>query len=240
MTSLLHFTFWWHESFDFLILSITDMLFFSKAIFRGYEMIREAWGQVGVHDLKKSLGSTRCQATDNVDTRRYAPYILQNDTSMPLFYWVSHGPTIADDSGSMSMKQGNIVQPGSSVAIYINESPEELIYCSRPAHSSEKLNEKKSGGVAHHMISVQLDGTSGPSLPMSMDLVGIRYFDVDFSKPLDTFDSKKDDDSSRQIRMTADHFGKRPSSGFIVPVVFEVSIQHYSKLIRLYSTVSTK
>eukprot|EP00268_Persea_americana_P023609 TRINITY_DN23168_c0_g2_i2.p1 TRINITY_DN23168_c0_g2~~TRINITY_DN23168_c0_g2_i2.p1 ORF type:complete len:2954 (+),score=526.87 TRINITY_DN23168_c0_g2_i2:1710-10571(+) len=220
------------ESTAQLNLNITEPLI--EAIFRGYEMIRDAWGQVGVHE---SLGSTRCQATDNVDTRRYAPYILQNDTSMPLFYWVSHGPTITDDTGSMSMKQGNIVQPSSSVAIYINESPEELIYRSRPGRSSEKLNEKKSGGVAHHMISVQLDGTSGPSLPMSMDLVGIRYFDVDFSKPLDTFDSKKDDDSSRQIRMTVDHFGKHPSSGFIVPVVFEVSIQHYSKLIRLYSTV---
>lgn len=203
-------------------------------------MITDAWGRVGVHDLKEALGSTRCQTIDNVDTRRYAPYILQNDTSMPLSYWVSHGPTIADDTGSISIKQGNIIQPGSSVPIYINESPEELIFRYRPAHSSEKLNEKKSGGVAHHMISVQLDGTSGPSLPMSMDLVGLRYFDVDFSKPLDSIDLKKDDDSSKHNRKTEDHYGKHPNNGFIVPVVFEVSIQHYSKLIRLYSTVSKK
>jgi hypothetical protein len=70
------------------------------------------------------------------------------------------------------------------------------------------------------MISVQFERTSGPSVPVSMDFVGVTSFEIDFSS------------------------GPRPTStsasALTVPVVLEVSMQHYSKMIRLYSTVSTR
>lgn len=49
-----------------------------------------------------------------------------------------------------------------------------------------------------------------------MDLVGLTYFEVNFSN---------------------DNKGADANSGFLVPVVFDVSVQQYSKLIQLYSTV---
>lgn len=88
----------------------------------------------------------------------------------------------SDDLNMVPMKEGSIVQPGCSVPIYIDETPEEQIFRYKPAQSSDRPNEKKSNWVAHHMISVQLDGTSGFSVPISMDLVGRSYFEVDFSK----------------------------------------------------------
>ncbi|XP_058105019.1 intermembrane lipid transfer protein VPS13 isoform X6 [Magnolia sinica] len=218
-----------------LNLNVTEPLI--EAIFRGTEMIKDAWSQIGVHHPPGSQGTLGSLASENVSRRRYAPYILQNDTSMPLLFWVSCGPASVDDTDIMAMKEGNIVQPGSSVPIYIDETPEEQIFPHRPSNSSERLNEKKSSGMAHHMISVQLDGTSRPSIPMSMDLVGLSYFEVDFSKPSYTIEIEKDDDASRYIRKTKERYGANPKSGFVVPVVFEVSMQRYSKLIRLHSTV---
>lgn len=103
------------------------------------------------------------------------------------------------------------------VPIYVEEIVEEFFFQHREARSSGQLIEKKLNSVPHHMISVQFEGTSGPSMPVSMDFVGVTSFEVDFSS------------------------GQRPASAssLTVPVVLEVSMQHYSKMIRLYSTVST-
>jgi hypothetical protein len=45
--------------------------------------------------------------------------------------------------------------------------------------------------------------------------------------------SKYDMDLEENARFNTD-------GGFVVPVVFDVSVQRYTKLIRLYSTVRTK
>ena len=90
--------------------------------------------------------------------------------------------------------------------------------------SSDRLSEQKSG-VAHHYISIQLDGTSVPSAPISIDRVGLTYFEVDFYK---AYNENGRDNSTHT------------KSGFEVPVVFDVSVQRYSKFIRPYSTVCTK
>ncbi|XP_077218039.1 vacuolar protein sorting-associated protein, putative (DUF1162) isoform X2 [Tasmannia lanceolata] len=217
-----------------LNLNITEPLI--EALFRVYEMIKDYQGQSGTHDLMENRGILESQAADNVYTRRYAPYILQNETNVPLSFWVSSRPTTADDIDFLAMRKGSIVQPGSSFPIYIDETPEELFH-RRPVHSSERLNEKKLSGMAHHMISIQLDGTSGPSVPMSMDLVGLGYFEVDFSNTSDIIEVEKDDDASRYNGKIDECRLADRKHGFVVPVVFDVSIQNYSKLIRLYSTV---
>ncbi|OVA10906.1 Vacuolar protein sorting-associated protein 13 domain [Macleaya cordata] len=218
-----------------LNLNFTEPLI--EVIFRGNEMIKDAWGQVGTKDLPESHRFWGSQTTDNAYTRRYAPYILQNETSLPLLFQVYRGHVNAEDLDILPMKEGNIVQPGSSVPIYIDETPEEQMFRYKPAQSSDRLNEKKSNWVAHHMISVQLDGTSGPSVPISMDLVGLSYFEVDFSKASGVIEAERTGDGSKFGRRIEEKSRTNPNSGFVVPVVFDVSVQRYSKLIRLYSTV---
>ncbi|KAL6005779.1 hypothetical protein ACLOJK_006352 [Asimina triloba] len=206
---------------------------FIEALFRLNEVIEDVWSHNGSQNLlRQGIGTT-----DNVYRNRYAPYILQNETSMPLFFWVSCGVASVDDSSISEMKEGNIVHPGSSTPIYIDEVPEEQVFLKKSSNSSERLNEKKSSGVAHHMICIQLDGTCRPSMPMSMDLVGLSYFEVDFSKPSDTIETEEEEEASSYERTGKKRDGTYNKGGFVVPVVFEVSMHHYSKLIRLYSTV---
>ncbi|KAG0496669.1 hypothetical protein HPP92_001360 [Vanilla planifolia] len=71
-----------------------------------------------------------------------------------------------------------LVEPGFSVPIYIEETVDELLFRHRKACSSELLIEKKLSATLHNMISIHFDGTSGPSKSMSMDLVGLRFFEV--------------------------------------------------------------
>lgn len=220
-----------------LNLNITEPLI--EAIFRLHQMIKDALSQNGVDSIQESRGVFGFQTTDDIRTRRYAPYILRNDTSLPLTFHVSRGIVSADDADSFPAQDENIVQPGFSVPIYVEETLDEQFLRHRTGHSSERLMEKKLGAVAHHMISIQLDGTSGPSKPMSMDLVGLSYFEVNFSKnKASMIEVDKDDyDASGSRRKLEERFRSDQNNGLIVPVVFEVSMQNYSKLIRLYSTV---
>lgn len=151
---------------------------------------------------------------------RYAPYVLQNLTSVPLVYHVYKG--LPDELDLVELIGRHAVEPGASVPLHLNDTPEEQLFDVWPAHSSDRLNEKKLSNTAHHFISIQLDGISVPSTPISMDRVGLTYLEVDISK------SYSNDDSIVNTR-----------NGFVVPVVFDVSVQRYSKLIRLYSTVCT-
>lgn len=171
-----------------------------------------------VPESKKLLNST-CK---HMYAGRYAPYVLQNLTSLPLVYHVYKGPI--DEFDLTEVKDRKSVEPGASIPLYINDTPEEQLFQFWPANSSDKLAEQKLSGVAHHFITIQLDGTSVPSAPISMDRVGLTYFEVDFYKA--------HNENGRDISMDT-------TSGFVVPVVFDVSVQRYSKLIRLYSTVCT-
>ncbi|KAL4187276.1 hypothetical protein AMTRI_Chr09g38240 [Amborella trichopoda] len=216
-----------------LNVNITEALL--EACLRGSEIIKDAFCLLRENGKSESSEIDNSRTTVSINGDRYAPYILQNDTSLPLSFWVL-GLANAEDV-SISDTRVNIVEPGSSVPLYIDETPEDQFFRHKPSHSSEKLNGNKLDGVQHHMICVQLEGTSRASIPMSMDLVGLRYFEVDFSKFPDITDTDKNGDPYMYSKQTEDNIKADSGVAFVVPVVFEVSIQRYSKLIRLYSTV---
>ncbi|XP_042498014.1 uncharacterized protein LOC122076662 [Macadamia integrifolia] len=218
-----------------LNLNLTEPLI--EVICRVKEMVKEACHQVGVNDPPERQRFLECQTSDSEYSRRYAPYILQNETSLPLSFQLYSGPANADDSDVLALNDGSSVPPDSSVPIYIDKTPEEQIFCFRPGQSSDRLSEKKSNGVLHHKISIQLDGTSRPSPPISMDIVGLSYFEVDFSKAADKREVDKNEDALKYNRKIEERSRMDASDGFVVPVVFDVSVQRYSKLVRLYSTV---
>lgn len=153
-----------------------------------------------------------------------APYVLQNLTAVPLLYHVYHGLVNPDELCVSDENHAKYVQPGSSIPIYMDENAEQKLSRFRPSRSSDSLNEQRSTGFAHHYITVQLEGTSRSSDPISMDLVGLTCFEVNFSKIFDE---------------TAEDGSLNTAPTFVVPVVFDVSVLRYSKLIRIYSTVCT-
>lgn len=190
-------------------------------------MVKDAWG-FGEQDLSEKKRFINPQLTENISGGRYAPYILQNLTSSPLVYCVYQGLAGPGQFDVSKEKDGQIVQAGASVPIYLSDKPEEQLFRYRPTHSSENLSERQQNGVAHHLMTIQLDGMSMPSAPVSMDLVGLTYFEVDFSNTSQYNVKTKENGASE---------AKNANNGFVVPVVFDVSMQRYSKLIRLYSTV---
>ncbi|KFK27746.1 hypothetical protein AALP_AA8G423700 [Arabis alpina] len=201
-----------------LNVNLTESLF--ECIFRIIEMSNtlELMETDAVHD-DKGL-SVYC--TGSTDTERYSPYVLQNLTSLPLGYQVFQG----HDSDVLNMSAPvaqNIVQPGSSVPIYLDNSDALLIPNRRRSHFGCFSSE--SGDAIHYYMKVQLDGTSFASPPHSMDRIGLSYFEVDFSK--------KSISSNNVEKASKSGSG----SSFVVPVVYEVSLQQQSKLIRVYSTV---
>lgn len=204
-------------------------------------MVKDAWGLMRHKALSESQSLLSPQICENMNTGIYAPYILQNLTSLPLVFQVCQGPIYADKVDMSVFKGGTLVHPGSSVPIYINddETPEELLLRCRPSHSSDRLGDKQVSGVAHHYIAIQFDGTSVPSTPISMDLVGLNYFEVDFSKSTHNMDVDKGRESSKSNKHVDEVNLTDSKGGFVVPVVCDVSVQRYSKLIRLYSTVCT-
>lgn len=201
-------------------------------------MVKDAWGLMGYKSLSESQSLLSPHIGENMNTGRYAPYILQNLTSLPLVFQVCQGPIYADYV-DMSFKGGTLVHPGSSVPIYVNddETPEELLLRYRRAHSSDRLGDKQVSRVAHHYIVIQFNGTSVPSTPISMDLVGLNYFEVDFSKSTDKMEVDKNREFSKSNKHADEVIQTDSKGGFVVPVVCDVSVQRYCKLIRLYSTV---
>ncbi|XP_020578400.1 uncharacterized protein LOC110023361 isoform X2 [Phalaenopsis equestris] len=219
-----------------LKLNITEPLI--EALFRLQEMISDALNQSA--EEHETLGKFGNLSNDNMHTRRYAPYILHNDTSLPLTFHVSRGLVNTQDIQSLANGDLSVVQPGFSIPIYVEETQDEQFFRHRPAHSSELLVEKKLTASSHHMISIQFDGTSRPSKPLSMDMVGVSCFEVNFSNnsqarnvDIDGHENASKYSWTTEERGTVDDHIK----GLVVPVVFEVSMLHYSKMIRLYSTV---
>ncbi|KAF7824639.1 putative vacuolar protein sorting-associated protein 13A isoform A [Senna tora] len=206
-----------------LNINITEPLV--ECVSRITEMVMDAWHLMGIQDHSKGNKTTHSPSADNTRARRCAgaaPYILQNLTSVPLFCHVYHRPVNPDEFDDSIEKDKIYVQPGSATPIYMDKNTEDQLTRYRPSCSSRSLNEQKSNVFAHHFISIQLDGTSVPSAPMSMDLVGVTCFEVNFSKGC----SENNEDNTTDT-----------ASSFVVPVVFDVSVLHYSKLIRIYSTV---
>ncbi|KAI4303707.1 hypothetical protein MLD38_039306 [Melastoma candidum] len=216
-----------------LNLNITESVL--ELSFRAVEMIKDACGVSKQSDLAGSRKFLRPSYIENTSTERFAPYILQNLTSLPLHYCTFKGCSSYDEILLKEQKGWSLVKPGSSVEIYGDETPEEHLLRYRPAHSCDRLNKMQSSRVSHNFIIIQFDGISAPSVPMSIDLVGVCYFEVDFSKPSALGLAKTEYSQSHTNALAADI--TRTGSGFVVPVVFDVSIQRFSKLIRLYSTV---
>ncbi|XP_051121162.1 uncharacterized protein LOC127244726 [Andrographis paniculata] len=196
------------------------------------EMIKDAWC------LVEGTGSPDFYTPHIIrspKSRRYAPYMLQNLTTLPLIFCVCQ-QQLGDDDVDVSPSKG-VLQPGSSTLVYINESPEELVFRYRPLQSSDKLTDKQLLEAAHRHVTFQLEGTSVPSVPISMDLVGRRFFEVEFSKSSTVSDIHNDENSSKRSRKNeADNDGVT-DRGFAIPVVIDVSVQRFTKLIRLHSTV---
>ncbi|KAJ1266962.1 hypothetical protein BS78_07G020000 [Paspalum vaginatum] len=199
-----------------------------EAILRLSQMITDSLDPSNGGDLREDPGILRL-SHDDVRTRRYAPYILSNDTSLPFRFKVYRGAVNSDDIDSFSVIDENSVPAGHAVPIYVEETLDEFFFQHREARSSEHLIEKRMSTVSHYMISIEFDGTSGPSKPMSMDLVGICFFEVNFST------SKKP--SHGEENLGAFSSNRKGIDGLIVPVVLDVSLQNYSKRIRVYSTV---
>ncbi|XP_038879510.1 uncharacterized protein LOC120071354 isoform X2 [Benincasa hispida] len=216
-----------------LNLNLTESL--TECLSRTIDMIKDAWDLIGKDGTPRSQLSLNSPHAENIVAGKHAPYVLQNLTSLPLEFHVYEGPFDSVEFDIPEFKERRYAQPGCSIPIYISESAEKQFFRHRSFHSLEKLDEQHRYGVGHHFISIQLDGTSVPSIPISMDLVGQTYFEVDFSKA-----SNEELNMSDNMSKDADNvekYRKHMSGGFIVPVVFDVSVQRYGKLIQLYSTV---
>ncbi|EFH50478.1 hypothetical protein ARALYDRAFT_910516 [Arabidopsis lyrata subsp. lyrata] len=205
-------------SSNHLNLNITESLF--ECIFRIIEMSNTL--ELMETDVIPDDKGLSVYCTKSTRTERYSPYVFQNLTSLPLGYQVFQG----HDSDVLNMSAPvaqNFVQPGSSVPIYIDNSDTLLIPDRR--RSQFGCFSSESGDAIHHYMKVQLDGTSFASPPHSMDRIGLSYFEVDFSKTSNSSDNVEKASKSGS------------GSSFVVPVVYEVSLQQQSKLIRVYSTV---
>lgn len=180
-------------------------------------MIKEARSLVQIYEVPKSQRLQNLQCFENLGVRRYASYTIHNMTSLPLVFHVYQGLGSAENVDVSISAYNNTVPPGASIPIYIDGTLEEQAFSYRLASSSEGFSRKLSNRAEHYFMTIQFEGTSDRSEPISMDLVGLTYFEVNFSN-----DNKRED----------------ANVGLLVPVVFDVSLQRYSKLIQLYSTVS--
>ncbi|XP_022639322.1 uncharacterized protein LOC106768127 isoform X4 [Vigna radiata var. radiata] len=203
-----------------LNINITESLV--ECFSRATEMFFDAPGLMGLDDHKgNKLLHSPC--AEYMSARKCgAPYVLQNLTSVPLSYHVYRGLVNPDELCDSNESHAKYVQPGSSIPIYMDENTGKKLSRFRPSHSSDSLSEQRTNGFAHHYITVQLEGTSRSSDPISMDLVGLTCFEVNFSKSY----NETSEDGSLNTAPT-----------FVVPVVFDVSVVRHSKLIRIYSTV---
>ncbi|WCJ32878.1 hypothetical protein M5689_014275 [Euphorbia peplus] len=218
-----------------LNMNVTESLI--ECVFRTVEMVQDAQHPMEPTDCCENEQSLNSQITETTGGGRYAPYILQNLTSLPLVYHVFQGLVNADELGATEMVDGVTVPPGASVPIYLNETPEKQLFRFRPADSSDRLNERQSSGVVHHFMCIQLEGMSLPSAAVSMDFVGLTCFEVNFSKASNKVEVGKRGDLRKMARNGEGNVKSNTNKGFAVPVVFDVSMQRYSKLLRLYSTV---
>ncbi|XP_011075732.1 uncharacterized protein LOC105160162 isoform X3 [Sesamum indicum] len=218
------------ESKTHLNLNLNESII--EVVLRAMEMIKDAWSLM---EISESPDFSNSPLTQSPETRRYAPYMLQNLTSLPLVFCVCQRQLDADDL-DVSPSKG-VLQPGSSALVYINESPEELLFRYRPVQSSDRLNDKQLLEAAHRYVTFQLEGTSVPSAPISMDLVGRRYFEVDFSKSSHVSEVYSDSNSVKRNRKVDGDGGGEAIRGFAIPVVVDVSVHRFTKLMRLFSTV---
>ncbi|KAK3033803.1 hypothetical protein RJ639_034374 [Escallonia herrerae] len=213
-----------------LNLNLTESLI--EVAFRASDMIKDA-----LSVQSESPRFSRSQISGNAYNATYAPYMLQNLTSLPLVFHVRQGPITAYDLNVSAFKDEKCLQPGSSIPVFINETPGEQLFRCRPVHSSDRISDKQFMEEGHRYVFIQLEGTSRPSPPISMDLVGLSYVEVDFSKSSQNAENDIVGDELKSNKSFEGNNKADSNSGYVVPVVVDVSIQQYTKIIRLYSTV---
>ncbi|KAL2927751.1 putative vacuolar protein sorting-associated protein 13A [Bienertia sinuspersici] len=204
------------ESTTQLNLNITTSL--CEVVLRSIEMVTEARSLAQIYEVPKCQRFQNHQLVENLCVRRYASYTIHNMTSLPFVFYVYQGLGSAENVDFSTLVYQNTVPPGASIPVYIDGTLVEQALSYRPASSSEGLGKKLSNKAGHYFMTIQFEGTSQRSEPISMDLVGLTYFEANFSS-----DKRVD-----------------ANIGLLVPVVFDVSLQRYSKLIQLYSTVIFK
>ncbi|KAK9079002.1 hypothetical protein SSX86_000671 [Deinandra increscens subsp. villosa] len=207
-----------------LNINITES--FTEVAFRAFDMIKDACNLMEPNMLPENSRFTTSSASENTLASRYSPYTVENLTSLPLVFYIYKGSKTADGFNISSLKDGKYVQPGSSYPVYIDDStPDEHNFSFRTSHSSDDLGDRHVADAQHHYIIVQLEGTSTMSIPISIDLVGVSFFEVDFSN------------SSTNLGVENGWDTTKGASSYVVPVIIDVSVQRYTKLVRLYSTV---
>ncbi|KAL8217291.1 hypothetical protein R6Q57_024128 [Mikania cordata] len=212
------------ESAMNLNINVTES--FTEVAFRAFDMIKDAWDLMESNALSENSRLTISGASENINASRYAPYTVENLTSLPLVFYIYRGSKTSDGFNISSLKDGKYVQPGSSYPVYIDDTnPNEQNLSFRTSHSSDNLSDRHAADAQHHYIIVQLEGTSTLSTPISIDLVGVSSFEVDFSN------------LSTNIGVENDWGITKGVSSYVVPVIIDVSVQRYTKLVRLYSTV---
>ncbi|KAH9604179.1 hypothetical protein KSS87_004595 [Heliosperma pusillum] len=200
------------ESITELNVNITKS--FCEVIARAIDMIKEARGLMQINEVPRCQRFQNYQFVESFCARRFASYVIHNKTSLPFVFQVYQGLGNAETIDTSSAAYENTVAPGLSLPIYIDGTPEEQSLYSRPP--SEGFTKKLSNKAGHYFMTIQFEGTYDKPEPVSMDLVGLTYFEVNFSR---------------------NNKGSCSDTGLLVPVVFDVSLQQYSKLIQLYSTV---
>ncbi|KAG9141648.1 hypothetical protein Leryth_015341 [Lithospermum erythrorhizon] len=221
-----------------LNLNVTESLI--EVISRTISMVEDSWGRTETDCPSKDSGFASYQMDKDQYPGSSAPYVIQNLTSLPLLFSVYKGQLHSEflDLSLLPSQDINALEPGSSFPIYVNETPEEQLIRHLPSQSSDRLSDKLLLEAAHHYILIQLEGTSAPSDPISIDLVGHSYFEVNFSKSSSKSEVHNKDSARRDRKVESTGEGSlNTHEGFVVPVVVDVSVEQYTKLIRLYSTV---
>ncbi|MFS8005994.1 putative vacuolar protein sorting-associated protein [Helianthus anomalus] len=211
------------ESAMNLNINITES--FTEVAFRAIDMVKDACDLTEPNILSENSRLTT-GASENTLATRYAPYTLENLTSLPLVFYIYKGSQTADGFNTSSLKDGKYVQPGSSYPVYIDDTdPDDKNFSFRTSQSSDNLGDRHVADALHHYIVVQLEGTSTMSTPISIDLVGVSFFEVDFSNLSTNLGVENGADITKGV------------SSYVVPTIIDVSVQRYTKLVRLYSTV---
>ncbi|KAL9665135.1 hypothetical protein QQ045_020546 [Rhodiola kirilowii] len=212
-------------------LNFTEAVF--EAIWRATETVKDALGltdQTVDHD-SHSLDFPQ-MAKQRLGT--FAPYIVQNLTSLPLVFQVHRGVDNFFEFNKPLKEDGYAVEPGSSIPVYIDNSLEKQHFFRTPSHS---FDSDQSNWASHHYMTILFEGTSVSSVPISMDLVGLTYFGVDFSKGVEIRGPQNDSVNSIHNKNGQEQSRGDSNEGCGTPVVVDITLLRCSKLIQLYSTV---
>eukprot|EP00850_Spirogloea_muscicola_P003009 SM000012S25271 [mRNA] locus=s12:33265:51265:+ [translate_table: standard] len=147
------------------------------AMKRAVEILQESGQIVSDKTLASSRPSpshdgsrTKTPLTSDVTSSDlYAPYSLRNLTGEVMRYWLSNGSEVYQPGSSAT--SGTLL-PGMDVPLWF-DGMEEL----QTDQDSERRDaQKKRQRARHRCISIQLDGMSLPSSPISVELVGTWAF----------------------------------------------------------------